>query len=338
MSGKVTSHRFRSATVSIAVAAAAALLLAAAPLAVRAADKPIEYNRDIRPIFSANCFPCHGTDSAARKANLRLDRAEEATAPRKDTGPAITPGHPEKSELVRRIFATDPDDIMPPPKTHKTLKLEQKELLKQWIAAGAKYQAHWSLIPPKRPPVPEVRNKRWPRNPIDNFVLARLETEGLFPAPEADRRTLARRLSLDLRGLPPEPGEVEAFVADSSPRAYEKLVDKWMASPQWGEHRGRYWLDAARYADTHGIHFDNFREMWSYRDWVIKAFNMNMPFDQFTIDQLAGDLLPNHTLDQEIATGFNRCNITSNEGGMIAEEYLVLYARDRTETTSAVWP
>ena len=188
-----------------------------------------------------------------------------------------------------------------------------------------------------RPKLPEVKDKDWVRNPIDAFVLAGLERAGLQPAPEADRRTLARRLSLDLTGLPPSPADVRTFVDDKAPDAYERYVDKLLASPHWGEHRGRYWLDAARYADTHGIHFDNYREIWSYRDWVIRAFNNNLPFDRFTIEQLAGDLLPDPTLDQQIASGFNRCNITTNEGGAIAEEYLVLYTRDRTETTSQVW-
>ena len=226
---------------------------------------------------------------------------------------------------------------MPPPKSNKTLTAAQKELLKRWIAAGAEYQPHWSFIAPKRPEPPAVKDEAWVRNPIDRFVLAKLEQNGLKPAPEADRRTLARRLSLDLTGLPPDPAVVDAFVNDPSPDAYEKLVDRLLASPRWGEHRARYWLDAARYADTHGIHFDNYREIWAYRDWVINAFNRNLPFDQFTIEQLAGDLLPNRTLDQQVASGFNRCNITTNEGGAIDEEYLVLYARDRTETTSQVW-
>ncbi len=301
-----------------------------------AANK-IEFNRDIRPILSQNCFACHGADSASRKAGLRLDHFEDAIAPRKDVMPAVTPGKPEASELVRRIFTTDPDDQMPPPESHKTLSAEQKDLLKRWIADGAQYQPHWALLAPQRPTPPKVKNRKWVRNPIDNFVLARLEAEKLKPAPEADRRTLARRASLDLTGLPPTPEEVEQFVKDKSPNAYEKFVDRKLASPQWGEHRGRYWLDAARYGDTHGIHIDNYREMWAYRDWVIKAFNRNQPFDQFTVEQLAGDLLPNFTVDQEIATGFNRCNITTSEGGAIDEEYLVLYARDRTETTSAVW-
>jgi hypothetical protein len=298
----------------------------------------LEYNRDIRPILSENCFPCHGTDSASRKAGLRLDRFEDATALDQDKTLPIVPGHPEKSELIRRIFAPETDDDhMPQKKSHKVLTAEQKETLKQWIADGAKYQEHWSYIAPVRPELPKVKNKKWVKNPIDNFILARLEKEGLKPAPEADRRTLARRVSLDLTGLPPSPEEVDAFVKDKSPNAYEKLVDHFLASPHWGEHRGRYWLDLARYGDSNGIHIDNYREIWSYRDWVIKAFNRNERFDQFSIDQLAGDLIPNHTLDQEIATGFNRCNITTSEGGAIDEEYYVLYTRDRTETTSQVW-
>src|SRR5262249_47176068 len=221
--------------------------------------------------------------------------------------------------------------------TKKHLSPQQVATLKRWIAEGAEYERHWSLIPPVRPALPAVKNAKWCRNPIDTFILARLEKEGLKPAPEADRRTLARRVSLDLTGLPPDPAEVEAFVNDRAPDAYEKLVDRLLASPRWGEHRARYWLDAARYADTNGIHFDNYREIWSYRDWVIRAFNENKPFDQFTLEQLAGDLLPNPTLDQQVATGFNRCNITTNEGGAIAEEYLVLYTRERTETVSQVW-
>jgi hypothetical protein len=301
------------------------------PTAARAADR-LEYNRDIRPILAENCFACHGPDSAARKAGLRLDLREEAV-----TAEAIVPGSPEKSALVERIFADEPAKVMPPRKSHKKLTAAQKETLRRWIALGAEYQPHWSLIPPKRPPIPAVKNKGWVRNQIDNFILAELEKRGLQPAPEADRRTLARRLSLDLTGLPPTPEEVEAFVKDVAPDAYEQLVDRLLKSPHWGEHRGRYWLDAARYADTHGIHFDNYREMWVYRDWVINAFNRNLPFDQFTIEQLAGDLLPNRTLDQIIASGFNRCNITTNEGGVIPEEYLVLYTRDRTETTSQIW-
>jgi hypothetical protein len=306
--------------------AAVALCLAAGP------GPRVEYNRDVRPILAENCFACHGPDSAARKANLRLDQRDAAL--KKE---AFVPGKPADSELVSRITSADADEVMPPPGSHKKLTPTQKDLLTRWVAQGAEYQPHWSLIAPTRPPLPVVKNAGWVRNPIDRFVLARLEAEGLTPAPEADRRTLARRLALDLTGLPPSPAEVEEFVNDKAADAYERYVERMMRSPHWGEHRGRYWLDAARYADTHGIHFDNFREMWSYRDWVINAFNKNQRFDQFTVEQLAGDLLPNATLEQKIATGFNRCNITTNEGGVIGEEYLVLYTRDRTETTAQVW-
>jgi mono/diheme cytochrome c family protein len=319
-----------------AVLLAVAILAAAGfnPLPVFAGEPgKLEYNRDIRPILAENCFACHGPDSAARKAGLRLDDRESAI----DKG-AIEPGKPDHSELIHRIVLPSTDkQAMPPPNSHKILKPQQKEILKQWIAQGAEYQPHWSLIPPQRPDVPAIPAGWQARNPIDHFVFAELAKRGLSPNPEADRRTLARRLSLDILGLPPNPADVEEFVNDPSPDYYEKYIDKLMQSPHWGEHRGRYWLDAARYADTHGIHFDNYREMWSYREWVIQAFNRNLPFDQFTIEQLAGDLLPNPTLDQRIATGFNRCNITTNEGGIIDEEYAVLYTRDRTETVSQIW-
>lgn len=307
-------------------------LVLAAPAVLAETPSELKYNRDIRPILAENCFRCHGPDSAARQADLRIDQREAAI----ERG-AIVPGDPDASELIRRINSTNPDEQMPPPTSHRQLTAEQKETLRRWIAEGAQYEPHWSLIPPVRPEPPPVQNEAWVRNPIDRFILARLEAVGLSPAPEADRRTLARRLALDLTGLPPEPELVEAFVEDPAPDAYEKLVERLLNSPHWGEHRGRYWLDAARYADTHGIHFDNYREMWSYRDWVIRAFNRNMPFDQFTVEQLAGDLLPNATLDQIVASGFNRCNITTNEGGVIPEEYLVLYTRDRTETVAQVW-
>jgi len=300
----------------------------------------LSFNKDIRSILVENCFSCHGADSAGRQADLRLDQRDEAI----ESG-AIVPGDVDSSVMLDRIFSDDPDEVMPPPTLKKTLSAEQKELLKRWIAEGAEYEPHWSFIPPTRPEPPAVKNEGWVRNPIDRFILARLEREGLAPAPEADRRTLARRLSLDLTGLPPEPAIVEAFVADPHPDAYDRLVDTMLSGLEWGEHRGRYWLDYARYADTHGIHFDNFREMWTYRQWVINAFNRNMPFDQFTILQLAGDLVTDHgqaatpeqILDNRIASGFNRCNMTTNEGGIIDEEYLVLYTRDRTETTAAVW-
>ena len=308
------------------------LLLALCLGPVATAAEKLQYNRDIRPILAENCFSCHGPDSAARKAGLRIDQRPAAIE-----GGAIEPGEPDQSSLLERVLTSDPEKVMPPPATKKSLTAEQKETLRRWIAEGAEYEKHWSFLTPVRPPLPEVKNQSWVRNPIDRFVLARLEAEGLKPAPEADRRTLARRVALDLTGLPPDPALVEAFVNDSSENAFEQLVDNLFESTRWGEHRGRYWLDAARYADSHGIHFDNFREIWAYRQWVVQAFNRNLPFDQFTIEQLAGDLLPNRTLDQQVASGFNRCNITTSEGGTIPEEYLVLYTRDRTETTAAVW-
>lgn len=295
-------------------------------------EERLEFNRDVRPILFDACISCHGPDSASRQADLRLDRREAAI----DSG-AIVPNEPDESELIRRIMSDDEMELMPPPETKKKLTAAQKEILIRWIREGAEYQPHWSLIPPKRPELPAVKDVAWIRNPIDHFIKARLESEGLEPAPQADRHTLARRLSLDLTGLPPTPEMVEAFVNDNSADAYEKYVDQLLASPRWGEHRGRYWLDVARYGDTNGIHFDNYREIWSYRDWVIQAFNENMPFDEFTLENLAGDLLPDPTLEQLIGSGFNRCNITTNEGGAIDEEYLVLYARDRTETTATAW-
>jgi hypothetical protein len=307
---------------------------AAQPKPAPAANGPeLQYNRDVRPILAENCFACHGPDSAARKGKLRLDRREDAV----ERG-AIDEKKLGESELLARILLKDDDDLLMPPKSsHKKLTPAQKTTIKLWLEQGAKYQSHWSFIPPKAPPVPAVKNREWVRNPIDAFVLADLEKAGLAPAPEADRRTLARRLALDITGLPPKVEDVEAFVKDESKDSYETYIDKLMASKHWGEHRGRYWLDAARFADTHGIHFDNYRENWAYREWVINAFNRNMRFDQFTIEQLAGDLLPKPTTDQLVATGFNRCNITTNEGGAISEEYLVLYTRDRTETVNQVW-
>jgi hypothetical protein len=302
------------------------------------AETPVAFNRDIRPILSDNCFACHGPDPGTRKAGLRLDTKEgffEATPKR---GPVVVAGKPEESPLWKRLVTSDVDDVMPPPKSHKELTDAQKGLVKRWIREGAPWQSHWSFIKPERSPVPAAGAfKDRVRNPVDAFVFARLAEKGLSPAPEADRRTLARRLSLDLTGLPPSPDEVEAFVNDGSKDYYERYVDRLMSSAHWGEHRARYWLDAARFADTHGLHFDNYREIWPYRDWVIAAFNRNQPFDQFTLEQIAGDLLPNPTTDQLVATGFQRCNPTTNEGGTIEEENLTNYARDRVETTSWVW-
>ena len=313
------------------------LLLASAALPFWApAEETVSFNREVRPILSDKCFACHGFDPTARKADRRLDTPEGATAEIEGVR-AIVPGDLKKSEAWMRVISADKDDVMPPPKSHKTLNAAEKETIKRWIVQGAKYQKHWSFEPPQRAPLPQVQGQGWARNPIDAFVLAGLERAGLKPSPEADRRTLARRVSLDLTGLPPTPEDVEAFVSDTAPDAYEKLVAKLMAMPQWGEHRGRYWLDAARYADTHGIHIDAYREIWPYRDWVIAAFNRNMRFDQFTVEQIAGDLLPDPTRDQLIATGFHRCNVTTAEGGTIAEENLAMYANDRVTTTSWVW-
>jgi len=310
-------------------------------LGADAAD--LSFHRDVKPILSDHCYACHGPDVGTRKANLRLDTRSgvfEATAKH---GPAVIPGKPQESPLWKRILTTDPDDVMPPPDSHKPLKPEQKETLRKWILDGAAWQDHWAFAKPQRPSLPDTvaLSKRHPdfpiRNAIDAFVLARLETRGLAPAPEADRRRLLRRVSLDLTGLPPSPEEVEAFIRDTAPDAYERVVRRLLASPRWGEARARAWLDAARYADTHGLHFDNYREMWPYRDWVIRAFNRNLSFDRFTVEQIAGDLLPDPTDDQWIATGFHRCNATTNEGGTIEEENQVNYANDRVTTTAWVW-
>jgi hypothetical protein len=290
----------------------------------------IDFNRDIRPHLSDKCYQCHGPDSASRKAGLRLDRREDALA-------VLVPGDPLASELVARITAADPGERMPPAESTKTLDEGEVALLRRWIAEGAAWQVHWSFIAPERPVVPTVAHGDAVRNPIDAFVIARLEQEGLAPSPPADRATLARRLALDLVGLPLSPERVDAFVADDAPRAQERLVDELLASDQHGEHMARYWLDAARYADTHGLHLDIRREMWPWRDWVVRAFNANMPYDQFTIEQLAGDLLPEPTHEQRIATGFNRNHVTTSEGGAIDAEYLVKYAADRVETTATVW-
>ncbi|MCA9048404.1 MAG: DUF1549 domain-containing protein, partial [Planctomycetaceae bacterium] len=294
------------------------------------AEDVLTYNRDIRPVLAEKCFTCHGPDSAARKGDLRLDQREAAV----EFG-AIVPGNPDDSSLVERIFTDDPELIMPPPETRKTLKPAEKELLKKWISGGAEYQPHWSFIPPQRPPLPTFPASENVKNPIDTFILAKLREHSLSPAPEADVHTLYRRIHLDITGLPPAPEETQSFIADYQKRGDAALsdgIDRLMNSSAWGEHRARYWLDAARYGDTHGLHFDNYREMWPYRDWVIRSFNANQPFDQFVTEQIAGDLLPEPTLDQLVATGFQRCNITTNEGGTIDEENMALYATDRVQT------
>ena len=277
------------------------------------AQDPIEFNRDIRPILSSNCLDCHGFDAKRRKAELRLDTTEGATAVHDGTV-AVKPGDVAGSELWNRINSADPEVVMPPPESKKTLTDAQKDLLRRWIEQGAKYQKHWAFEPPVASPVPMLENQQWVRNPVDAFIFEKLQQQNLGPQPEADRETLIRRVAFTLTGLPPKVAEVDQFLADPSDNAYEKMVDRFLESPRYGEEQARYWLDVARYADTHGLHLDNEREMWAYRDWVISAFNQNLPFDQFTTWQLAGDLLPEPTLEQKVATGFNRCNVTTSEG------------------------
>jgi hypothetical protein len=311
-----------------------ALLLLAPAASASAADpaKRVDFNRDVRPILSDKCFACHGPDPKHLKAKLRLDVEESA----KETG-AVVPGKPAESTLVDRITAKEDEGRMPPAKSGKTLTAAEIELLRRWVEEGATYAAHWAYVPPKRHPTPAVKDATWPANSIDHFILARLEREGLRPSPEADRRTLVRRLSFDLTGLPPTPAEVEAFEKDADPKAYEKLVDRLLASEHYGERMATYWLDLVRYADTVGYHGDQDHHASPYRDYVIDAFNLNLPFDRFTREQLAGDLLPNPTVDQKIATCYNRLLQTSHEGGVQPKEYLAIYAADRVRNVSAVW-
>ncbi len=297
----------------------------------------IDFSRQIRPILSDNCFKCHGPDDAARKSNLRLDRSDTALKPAKSGKVAIVPGKPKESELISRIMAEDPDEVMPPASTKKILTTGQKDLLRKWIAAGAKYQEHWAFVPPQRAPLPQVKQTDWPKNAIDRFVLARLEKEKLKPSSSADRYTLVRRVYLDLIGLPPTPAEADAFVNDSSSGAYEKLVDHLLGSVHYGERWGRRWLDLARYADTNGYEKDRQRSIWPYRDWVINALNADMPFDQFTTEQIAGDLLPNATPDQIIATGFHRNTMLNEEGGIDPLEFRFYSMIDRVHVTSTTW-
>ncbi len=294
----------------------------------------LDFNRDIRPILSDNCFACHGLDAKKRKADLRLDLPEGAFTAIDGVFP-IKPGDPEVSSIIQRIVSTDEDEVMPPPDSHKKVTPAQAEILKRWIKEGAEYKKHWAFEAPVKAAPPPVKGAI--RNPIDAFIQARLAEEQISPAPEASKEALIRRVTLDLTGLPPTLAEIDAFLADTSPDAYEKVVARLLKSERYGEHMGRYWLDAARYADTHGLHLDNERSMWPYRDWVVNAFNQNLPYDQFTVWQLAGDLLPNATVEQQVASGFNRCNVTTSEGGSINEEFVFRYAVDRADTTMAVW-
>jgi len=296
-----------------------------------------DFTSDVRPLLSRNCFKCHGPDDAARKSKLRLDLRETALKPAKSGAVAIVPGKADSSELVKRISSTDPDEVMPPPSTKKQLTSAEKDILTRWIAAGAEYKQHWAFVPPKQETPPTVRQANWPHNAIDHFVLARLEKEGMQPAPPADRYALARRVSLDLVGLPPTVEEVDAFVNDRSADAYERLVDNLLASARYGERWARRWMDLARYADSNGYEKDRNRTIWPWRDWVINALNADMPFDEFTVEQIAGDLLPHATRDQMIATGFHRNTMLNEEGGIDPLEFRYHAMADRVGTTAATW-
>ncbi len=316
------------------------VVVSLAAAGARAAEPPaakpeISFNRDIRPILSNRCFKCHGPD--LKKSGLDLQTRDTALKELKSGMRAVVPGKSDESELLRRVTASEETERMPPKGKGEALTADQVAKLRAWIDQGAKYEEHWAYVRPQRPPLPAVRNRAWVRNDIDSFVLARLEREGLSPSPEADRATLLRRVSLDLTGLPPTVREVDDFLADRSERAYEKAVDRLLASPHYGEHQARPWLDQARYADTNGYEKDERRTVWPYRDWVIGAFNRDLPFDRFTIEQVAGDLLPGATREQQIATGFHRNTMTNTEGGTDDEEFRVAAVVDRVNTTMEVW-
>jgi hypothetical protein len=322
------SNRVSRATLAL-------LLLAWFASAARAEEKTeISFSRQILPILSDNCFQCHGPDAKARKAKLRLDTEEGAL---RRPEPVIVPGKSGESELIKRMTTTDDKEVMPPRTSNRKLTPQQIELVKRWIDSGAKWGKHWAFEAPHRPPAPAVKNQAWVHNGIDAFILARLEAEGLTPAAEASREALIRRLSLDLTGLPPTPQEADAFVKDTRPDAYEKLVDRLLASPHYGERMVWDWLEAARYADSNGYQGDAERTMWPWRDWAVAALNRNLPFDQFTTWQLAGDLLPSATTEQKLATAFCRNHMINGEGGRIAEENRIDYVMDMSETTGTIW-
>lgn len=319
------------------VAALAGLFFSLSLLAEDAPREKISFTSQIRPILSEHCFQCHGPDEKERKGGIRLDLHDGALASGDSGTPAIIPHKPDESELIARILSTEESEMMPPPKLQKPLNDRQKELLKRWISEGADYQGHWAFEPPQPRNPPSVQNQNWPRNDIDRFILARLEREGLSPSPEADRETLIRRVTLDLTGLPPTPGEVSAFLVDTSSHAYETLVERLLNSPHYGERMAVDWLDASRYADTHGYHIDSGRDMTRWREYVIDSFTNNRPFDQFIVEQLAGDLLPNATIEQQIASGFQRNHMINYEGGAIPEEYHNAYIVDRVNTFGTVF-
>ncbi len=316
----------------IALSVLAVLFFVLCSAATACAEDRLDFNRDVRPILSENCFYCHGQDANKRQAELRLDVRDAAIK-----SGAITPSDVTKSSLVERIKSDDPERQMPPPKSNRRLSAEQRKTLERWVAEGANYQTHWAFVAPRRPAEPTIKRADWVRNPIDQFVLAKLEAEGLAPSAEADRATLMRRLSVDLIGLPPTPAEVDAFVADADPQAYDKLVERLLSSRHYGERMALPWLDAARYADSNGFQQDGDTWQWMWRDWVVKALNADLPFDQFTTWQLAGDLLPDATTDQKIASGFNRNHLLNGEGGAIAEEQRFVILFDRIDTTATNW-
>lgn len=301
------------------------------------ADKKIDFGRQIRPLLSDNCFHCHGPDEKTRKAKLRLDTKDGLLGKTRDGKAIVLPGKSAESELIARLHPDDASELMPPVKSGKKLSADQQRLLKDWVDQGAPWSDHWAFVAPKRPDVPKTSNDAWVRNPIDAFVLARLDREKLSPAAEADKTTLIRRASLDLTGLPPTPAEIDAFLADKSADAYEKVVDRLLASSHYGERMAMNWLDYARFADSNGFQTDSSRGMWPWRDWVIDAYNRNMPFDQFTVEQLAGDLLPNATRSQQVATGFHRNPRLNGEAGLIQKEWLVETIVDRVDTTGLTW-
>ncbi|MEP7365657.1 MAG: DUF1549 domain-containing protein, partial [Acidobacteriota bacterium] len=318
----------------VVLALAAVSLLGLLP--AQHAPRKIDFARDVHPILSDNCYACHGPDESKRLAGVRLDTKDGAFA-KGPNGPIVVPGDPAASRLFARVSHAKPAMRMPPAASGKSLTDEQIATLKLWIEQGAPWKTHWSYTPPTRPELPAVKNDKWVRNPIDRFVLARLEAEGLAPQTEAPRSTLVRRLAFDLTGLPPTPEEVQSFVNDKRPDAYERMVDQYLASPHYGERMAMMWLDLARYADTHGYHIDSHRDMYNWREWVINSFNRNQRFDEFTQWQLAGDLMHKPTREQLLATGFHRNHMINFEGGAIPEEYQTEYVVDRVETTSNVW-
>lgn len=334
-----STSQTRSRGITLASRLFAVVLILAGTVSTTLGADSVDFNRDVRRILSENCFRCHGPDAKESKGkqSLRLDVRESALASLGDGRHAIVPGKPEASEMIRRITSSDADDVMPPPETGKKISRTELAVLKQWIQQGANYAQHWAYTPPQLPQVPSVRPSSWPRNPIDHFILDRLSRERLKPSAEADRATLIRRASLDLTGLPPAPDDVDQFLADKSSDAYERMIDRLLARPAYGEHWARLWLDLARYADSSGYADDPPRTIWAYRDYVIRALNNNVPFDQFTLEQLAGDLLNNPTDEQLVATAFHRNTMTNNEGGTSDEEYRNVSIVDRVNTTMAVW-